>query len=303
MNQKTVLVTGASGMVASKLIDLLLQKGYRVNTLSRKPNQRKDVQSFLWNLDSKSIDEQAILSANFIIHLAGESVAAERWTLSRKKKILDSRIDSTKLLMSVLKKHNHCLDGYIGASAIGFYGDRGTEALTETSVAKKCFLSDVCIEWEQAHQQISDYTKRLVIFRIGVVLDKNEGALKEMMKAFPLSLNYLGDGKQSTSFIALDDLAKMLVFSVEDSTINGTYNAVGPEVLSNKQLISTLSRFKKPLLPITSVPAFLLKAIMGEAAVIALYSQNCSAEKILSTGFVFDFPHLDLVFQHLFKKS
>jgi len=303
MNKKTILITGATGMVASKLIPLLTQKGFAINTLSRLPINQLGVKSYLWDVSKNIINEEAVLSANFIIHLAGENVAAKRWTAERKKAILESRISSTNLLFSVLEKHKHLLDGYVGASAIGYYGDRGQENLSEDCMPKKSFLSDVCVAWEQAHLKMSQFSNRVIIFRIGVVLDKKEGALKEMMQTLPLSLSCLGNGEQSTSYIHIDDLIKMIAFGIENTTMNGVYNAVNPEVVSNKELIKTLSQYKKSVLPITSVPSFMLKIIMGEAATIALGSQNCSADKIVRSGFSFSYPTINLVFKNLFENE
>ena len=174
MKKNTILITGATGMIGNQLITEFIQRGYQINTLSRKPIKRVGINSYVWNVEQNQIDEEAILSANIIIHIAGESVADQRWTAKRKAAILNSRVNSTKLIVSVLRKYNHRLDTYIGASAVGYYGNRGEELLTEKSLPQKGFLSDVCVSWEEAHRMVNEFAQRVVVYRIGVVLDKHE---------------------------------------------------------------------------------------------------------------------------------
>jgi uncharacterized protein len=300
MKKNTILITGASGMIGQQLITEFIQKGYQINTLSRKPIKRVGVKSYIWNVERNEIDEEAILTANIIIHIAGESVAAKRWTAKRKTAILNSRVNSTKLIVSILRKYNHQLHAYIGASAIGYYGSRGDEVLTEKSLPQKGFLSDVCVNWEEAHRMANDFAQRVVIYRIGVVLDKNEGALQEMTKTLPLSLNYLGNGKQYMSFIYIKDVIRLFSWAAENELVNGTFNAVSPFPVTNKAFIQSLSSHRNAILPITPVPGFVLRLIMGEAACIALDSQNCTAEKLVSTGFHFLYSDLNDVFRDIF---
>jgi hypothetical protein len=303
MKKNTILITGATGMIGQQLITEFIQKGYQVNTLSRNPIKRVGVKSYIWNVERNEIDEEAILTANIIIHIAGESVAAKRWTAKRKAAILSSRVNSTKLIVSILRKYNHQLDTYIGASAVGYYGSRGDEVLTEKSLPQKGFLSDVCVNWEEAHRMVNNFAQRVIVYRIGVVLDKHEGAFQEMTKTLPLSLNYLGNGKQYMSFIYIKDLIRLFSWAAENDVITGTFNAVSPFPVTNKAFIQSLSKYRKAILPITPVPGFVLKLIMGEAACIALDSQNCAAEKLVSTGFHFQYSDLNQVFEDIFHNQ
>jgi len=303
MKKNTILITGATGMIGQQLITEFSQRGYQVNTLSRKPIKRVGVKSYVWNVERNEIDEEAVLTANIIIHIAGESVAAKRWTAKRKAAILNSRVNSTKLIVSILRKYNHHLDTYIGASAVGYYGSRGNEELTEKSLPQKGFLSDVCVSWEEAHRLVNEFAQRVVICRIGVVLDKHEGALQEMIKTLPLSLNYLGNGKQYMSYIYIKDLIRLFGWATEHNHLHGTFNAVSPIPVTNKAFIQSLSSYRKAILPITPVPGFVLKLIMGEAACIALDSQNCTADKLINAGFDFRYSNLNQVFEDIFHNQ
>lgn len=300
IKKNIVLITGATGMIGQQLITEFNQRGYQVNTLSRKPIKRVGVKSYVWNVERNEIDEEAILTANIIIHIAGESVAAMRWTTKRKAEILNSRVNSTKLIIATLRKYNHHVDTYIGASAVGYYGSRGNEELTEKSLPQKGFLSDVCVSWEDAHRLVNEFAKRVVVYRIGVVLDKHEGALQEMLKTLPLSLNYLGNGKQYMSFIYIKDLIRLFSWATDNEQIHGTYNAVSPIPITNKAFIQSLSSYRRAIMPITPIPGFVLKLIMGEAACIALDSQNCAAEKLMNAGFDFHYSNINQVFEDIF---
>lgn len=300
IKKNTVLITGATGMIGQQLITEFNQRGYQVNTLSRKPIKRVGVKSYVWNVERNEIDEDAVLTANIILHIAGESVAAKRWTAKRKAEILNSRVNSTKLIVATLRKYNHHVDTYIGASAVGYYGSRDNEELTEKSLPQKGFLSDVCVSWEDAHRVVNEFAKRVVVYRIGVVLDKHEGALQEMMKTLPLSLNYLGNGKQYMSFIYIKDLIRLFSWATDNEHIHGTFNAVSPIPVTNKAFIQSLSSYRRAILPITPVPGFVLKLIMGEAACIALDSQNCAAEKLMNAGFDFHYSNINQVFEDMF---
>lgn len=300
IKKNTVLITGATGMIGQQLITEFNQRGYQVNTLSRKPIKRVGVKSYVWNVERNEIDEDAVLTANIILHIAGESVAAKRWTAKRKAEILNSRVNSTKLIVATLRKYNHHVDTYIGASAVGYYGSRDNEELTEKSLPQKGFLSDVCVSWEDAHRVVNEFAKRVVVYRIGAVLDKHEGALQEMMKTLPLSLNYLGNGKQYMSFIYIKDLIRLFSWATDNEHIHGTFNAVSPIPVTNKAFIQSLSSYRRAILPITPVPGFVLKLIMGEAACIALDSQNCAAEKLMNAGFDFHYSNINQVFEDMF---
>ena len=178
----SVLIAGGTGLVGERLTQLLIQNGYKVALLSRKKYNNGNISVYEWDVERGTIDENAILNADYIINLAGESVAGGRWTPERKKRIIESRSKSAALLLNTCQRLKTFPKVYISAAAIGYYGNRGSEILDEESSAGKGFLTESCIEWENAAQQWSDTEVRTVICRIGVVLSMNGGALKETMK-------------------------------------------------------------------------------------------------------------------------
>lgn len=286
---KQVLITGGSGLLGTKLTDVLLAKGYAVAHLSTNKNYSKEnVACYYWNIKEKYIDQKSILNADVIIHLAGASIAGKKWTAKRKQEIIDSRVISSQILINALKNTKHNVKLFIGASAIGFYGDRGSELLAENAEPGTDFLAKVCEQWEGSYQ-LTDEIKKAVV-RIGVVLSKDGGALPEMMKTLPFFIGILGNGKQFSSWIHIDDLAKLFVFIIENN-LEGTYNAVAPNPLPQKDLAKIIAKQKNTI--VMPTPKFALNLVLGEMKSLVLASQKCSANKIISKGFQFEFDKID----------
>jgi len=214
---KKILITGASGLIGSRLTELLLQKGYQVSHLGRS-KKTGSVPSFIWDVDKGVLDQQALEGVDTIIHLAGAGVADKRWTESRKKEILESRTKSSLLLYNTLANTNHTVKSVVSASAIGYYGfGFGEEVFTEVSQPGNDYLAQVVKEWEESVDKISSLNLRLVKLRIGIVLSDKGGALVEMAKPIRLGIGAaLGTGKQYLSWIHLDDLCAMFIKAVED---------------------------------------------------------------------------------------
>ncbi|MEI6264109.1 MAG: TIGR01777 family oxidoreductase [Sphingobacteriia bacterium] len=304
----TVLITGGTGTVGKRLTQLLLSKGYNVNILSRAKQKAETVQEnkakgkiayFNWDLTKKYIDPLAISSADFIVHLAGAGVADKRWTEQRKKEILLSRTQSCDLLVSSLKEVPNKITAVISASAIGWYGpDNANYAnapFTETAASYKDFLGETCQLWEDAISPIAQLDKRLVILRTGIVLSNEGGALVEFKKPILFkTAAVLGNGKQMISWIHVDDLCNQYIFAIENQQMDGVFNAVAPNPVSNEKL--TLALAKKMagsfFLKI-HVPAFLLKMVLGEMSIEVLKSTTVSAQKIQTMGYQFNFPTID----------
>lgn len=263
---KNILITGGSGLVGQRITELLEKKGYEMAWLSRSRQGRK---SFLWDVENKEIDPQAIEWADAIIHLAGAGVAEKRWTPERKKLILDSRTHSTQLLFSAIEKAEKKPSTFISASAVGYYGfNTGTTLVDEGSKAGSDFLAEVVIAWEHEVKKIEALHLRTVLLRIGIVLDAEGGALGEMLK--PPVAAPLGSGDQWMSWIHIEDLANMFVFALEKTTLQGVYNAVGPNPATNQQLTKEAAAAKgKPYVGI-GVPGFALKLVLGEMAAMVL---------------------------------
>ncbi|MCL6260524.1 TIGR01777 family oxidoreductase [Aquiflexum sp. TKW24L] len=288
---KNILITGGSGLVGKKITQQLESEGLAVAWLSRSPKKNTQ-KSFAWDIDKNTIDPAAIEWADGIIHLAGEGVAEKRWTDDRKKTILESRTQSTSLLYEAIKKAKNKPEAFISASAVGFYGfDTGDKTVDENAKHGTDFLAKVVVAWENEVKKIADLGLRTVLLRIGIVLDKEGGALKEMMK--PPVAAPLGSGKQWMSWIVIDDLARMFSFAVKNEKISGTYNAVGPIPATNAELTKAAAKYAgKPFIGL-GVPGFGLKLVLGEMALMVLGGNKVSSKKIQSAGFKFNYSELD----------
>ena len=290
---KKILITGASGLIGSRLTELLLQKGYQVSHLGRS-KKSGSVPSFVWDVDKGVLDLQALEGVETIIHLAGAGVADKRWTESRKKEILESRTKSSLLLYNTLVNTNHTVKTVVSASAIGYYGfGFGEQVFTEDSQPGNDYLAQVVKQWEESVDKISSLNLRVVKLRIGIVLSDKGGALVEMAKPIRLGIGAaLGTGKQYLSWIHLDDLCTMFIKAVEDETLQGAYNATSGDWVTNIELTKRIAKvLKRPLL-LPNVPDFIMKIIVGEMAVIVVNGSKISADKIKKTGFKFN--HTDL---------
>lgn len=292
--EKHILLTGATGMLGKELIKDLLKKGYQVSVLSRKPQQIDQVKVFLWNVDQQEIDTDCIIGVDSIIHLAGENIAKERWSEKRKKEIIDSRVLSTRLLFKTISSQPNQVKTFISAAAVGIYGNRGDEILTENSPAGHGFLAECCLEWENAIDEGKDLGLRIVKLRTGVVLGKDDGALPEMSKPIRLFAGAsLGSGKQWIPWIHHHDMTQIYIHALENPSLTGIYNACAPFPVTNKTLTQAIARqLHRPVWPF-SVPAKVMDLILGEMSAIVLNSTNTSAQKLLSAGFIFKYTRLE----------
>jgi uncharacterized protein (TIGR01777 family) len=283
-----ILLTGATGFIGAQLGKALVKEGHEIVAMVRDPS-RVDLpfpaQLISWN-------EGRIPQIEAVIHLAGESIAGERWSEKRKKEILESRASTTKKLVEQLKNSGVRAQVVICASAIGYYGDRADEWLTEDSSPGRGFLAEVCVSWEQATASFATVSERIVQMRIGIVLERFGGALVEILPLFKRGLGgTLGSGKQWMSWIHLEDLIGMFLLALKDSRVEGQWNAVAPEPVTNRDFTKILaSTLKcKSFFP---VPAFGLKVALGEMSALLLASQRVK-EKFRSLGFSFRYPSLD----------
>ncbi len=294
-----ILITGGSGLVGTSVTKNLEAKGKKVAWLSRNPKKYSQ-KSFYWDPKKGKIDEEAIEWADAIIHLAGAGVAEKRWTEDRKKVILDSRLNSSELLFNTIKKAKEKPQAIVCSSAIGFYGfDTGDRLIFEGDPPGNDFLADVVRKWEAATDKFQELNIRTVTFRIGIVLAKEGGALKEMLK--PPVAAPLGSGEQYLSWIFIDDLARMIEYALENHGLSGIYNAVGPVPVSNRVLTQRAAEYKgKPFVNI-GVPSFALKLGLGEMANMVLGGNRVSNEKIEGTGFKFEYGDLNLALGEIFS--
>jgi uncharacterized protein (TIGR01777 family) len=294
---KNILISGGSGLIGQKITQLLELKGYSVAWLSRSQQKQK---SFLWDVEKQIIDPETMEWADAIIHLAGAGVAEKRWTDERKKLILDSRIESTHLLYTAVEKATEKPNAFISASAVGYYGfNTGTSLMDESHLAGSDFLAKVVVAWENEVKKMEELDLRTVLLRIGIVLDAKGGALGEMMK--PPIAAPLGKGDQWLSWIGIEDLARMFVFALEKTTLQGVFNAVAPNPATNQQLTQAAAKAKgKPYLGI-GVPGFVLKLVLGEMAAMVLGGNRVSSQKIQKAGFDFECPELVPALKQIYK--
>ena len=294
---QNILISGGSGLIGHKITQLLELKGYSVAWLSRSQQKHK---SFVWDVEKQTIDPEAMDWADAVIHLAGAGVAEKRWTDERKKIILDSRIQSTRLLFDAIEKATEKPNTFISASAVGYYGfDTGTSLMDETNESGSDFLAQVVVSWENEVKKMEELHLRTVMLRIGIVLDANGGALGEMMK--PPIAAPLGKGDQWMSWIAIEDLARMFVFALEKTTLQGVFNAVAPNPATNQELTKAAAKEKgKPYVGI-GVPGFVLKLVLGEMAAMVLGGNRVSSHKIQKAGFEYECPDLVPALKHIYN--
>jgi uncharacterized protein (TIGR01777 family) len=298
---KKILITGASGLVGSRLTEMLLQKGYQVSHLGRTKKEGA-VKSYVWNVDRGEFDTEALVGVDAIIHLAGAGVADKRWNEKRKKEILESRTKSSELLFETLKKGNHSVKAVVSASAIGYYGFCLDERIFhEESNPGTDYLAQVTKQWEQSVDKITSLNIRVAKLRIGIVLSDKGGALVEMAKPIRLGVGAaLGTGKQYLSWIHIDDLCAMFIKAAEDEQLHGAYNAVC-DWITNAAITKSIAHvLNKPLL-LPPVPGFVMNLIVGEMAVMVVNGSKVSSEKIRQTGFTFQYPELSEALRNLLE--
>jgi uncharacterized protein (TIGR01777 family) len=298
---KTILVTGGTGLVGTRLTEILQSKNYIVKYLSRSAGVKNGVESFKWDIDRGTIDEKAFENVSAIIHLAGAGVADKKWTAQRKKEILDSRTKSTQLIKSTLEKIDHKVENFISASAIGYYGwDTGGVWVKEGSRFGDDFLAMVTKAWEEEVDAIETLGIRTAKLRIGIVFSEKGAALYELAKPIKYGVGApLGSGDQYMSWIHIDDLCEMFIYAVENNDVKGVFNAVGPNPETNKTITKAVAQVLGKPCFLPNVPGFILKIILGKRAAMVLGGSRVSSEKIQSVGFNFKFPELKKALEDL----
>jgi uncharacterized protein (TIGR01777 family) len=300
---KKILITGGSGMIGFALTSLLIKKGFQVVHLSRSKTGKELVETYIWNLEQKYLDPEALHDVEIIVHLAGAGIADKPWTESRKKIILSSRTDSAELLLHALQEQSHSVKTLVSASAIGIFGsDRGEELLNEESSAGNDFLAHVTKEWEAAAYAFKNQVKRVVTVRIGLVLDPSGGLLDKMLVPTRFGAGApLGSGKQWMSWVHRDDLINFFVECIENQNLNGAYNAVAPNPVRNKEFTRKLAKVMNKPAFLPAVPSFALKLALGEMAQMIVGGLKVSSKKVEDQGFTFKFPHLEEALANLLR--
>ncbi len=293
--QLTVLVTGSTGLVGASLTKLLEANGHTVRRLVRRGTVGKN--EFHWDLAKGTIDPKALEGADAVVHLAGESIAAGRWTDAQKERIRKSRIEGTRLIADAVRDAKRGPKTLLTASAIGFYGDRGDEEVDESSATGTGFLAEVCREWEAGAQGLEGM--RSVQLRFGVILNSAGGALKKMLLPFKLGLGgRLGSGKQWMSWIALTDVVRVIEHALNTESLSGAVNVVAPGAVRNSEFTKVLGRvLGRPT--IFPAPAFAMRLALGEMAdELLLNGQHVLPKKLLASGFEFSHRELEGALRH-----
>lgn len=292
-SSKNVLITGASGLIGSRLTTLLQQDGHQVKHLVRS-KKATHVPTFLWDVDRRQLDANALASTDAMIHLAGAGVADQRWTNARKTEILESRTQSTRLLFDAVQRNQNGIRAIVSASAIGIYGfQNGNAFLDEQANFGNDFLADVTTRWEREVDRFQELGIRVVKLRIGIVLSDKGGALAEIAKPVKNFVGAaIGSGNQHVSWIHIDDLCHMFIHAIKTPSMIGAYNAVAPNPVTNRELTKEIANsLHRPLL-LPAVPAFAMKLLFGEMGDIVLNGSKISADKITKTGFRFQYPNM-----------
>jgi len=291
-----ILVTGASGLIGSHLLPDLRSRGHEVVPIKRQHSS----DGIYWNPDAGEIESDKLDGADAIVNLAGAGVA-ERWTKIHKQEIYDSRIKGTALLASAISTLKNKPQVFVCASAIGFYGERGPEVLTENSTAGNNFLAKVCADWETQAKNVEQSGVRVVSLRFGIVLSTRGGALQKMLVPFQMGAGgRLGSGEQYMSWISIDDAVAAIRFAIESDKLTGPVNVVAPTPVSNIEFTNALGHVlhRPTVMPVPVVMAHLaFGAEMADQVLLA--SDRVLPEKLKSAGFQYAYPDLEKALAHV----
>lgn len=296
----TILVTGASGLIGSRLTQALEAVGHTVLKAVRR--QVQNDREVRWVPERHEIDAARLEGIDAVVHLAGANIAGQRWSDSYKQEIRESRVKGTRLIAETLAKLSNKPRVFVCASAIGYYGDRGDETLTEQAPPGTGFLPEVCVAWENACQPARDAGLRTVNTRIGVVLSKEGGALKSMLLPFKLGLGgVVGSGRQYFSWMALDDIVGALQFALQNESLSGPVNLVAPQPVTNRVYTKTLGDvLGRPT--VFPLPAFAARIALGEMAdELLLASTRVLPAKLTEAGFKHAYPDLEGALRHVLE--
>ncbi len=282
--------------------ELLVDRKYNVFWLSRERHIKAEIPRYKWDYKNKEIDIQALEKADIIIHLAGSNIGDELWSTRKKQEIVESRVETAKLLLEKLKSLNKKPEAFITASAVGFYGMLTVDKIftEEDMPAHNDFLSQTCKKWEEAAFCFQDELNiRTIAIRTSFVISTKSEAFKKMVIPVRFGLAApLGTGNQYTSWIHLEDICGIYLKAIEDSTMQGVYNASAPEHVTNKEFMHSLAKEMRRPFILPNVPKFILKLFMGEASGTILEGSRISSQKIIDKGYEFQYSTVEKAFRN-----
>jgi uncharacterized protein (TIGR01777 family) len=303
----TVIITGGTGLIGSALSLFLVSRGFQVIVFSRNPRAHNKplpgISYAAWNIEEQSVNEEAFKKAKHVIHLAGAGVADKPWTDKRKKEIIDSRTNSSTLLIKAMTSIPNEIVSVVSASAIGWYKRNLPGQPVETDLPDPGFLGETCQAWEKSIQPVGGLGKRLVILRTGIVLSNEGGAFPEFAKPVKYGIAaILGNGKQMISWIHIEDICRIYLEAMINASWSGVYNAVAPYPVNNRTFILDLAKKMKGsfFIPMP-VPNFILRMMLGQRSEEVLKSSNISSNKLKQQGFQFIYPTIDAAFKDLIE--
>jgi uncharacterized protein (TIGR01777 family) len=295
-----ILITGANGLVGTALQKVFREKGHEILLASR--SEPRDETYLQWSVEEGFSEPAQLEGIDAVIHLAGESVNGLRWTDDKKKAIRDSRVLGTRNVVDAISKLKQKPKVFVSSSAIGFYGERGDEEVTESSAAGDTFLADVSKQWEGESRRAEDAGIRTVLLRTGIVLSKEGGALGTMLLPFKMGVGgVIGSGKQWMSWISMDDHVNAINFVIENDNIRGAVNSVSPQPVTNEEFTKTMGDvlYRPTFLPL---PEFAVSMLMGEMGdELLLTSTKVLPKRLLDAGFQFEYPDLKVALEHALK--
>jgi uncharacterized protein (TIGR01777 family) len=296
---ETILITGGTGLIGSHLCPRLEEEGYAIALLSRRKKSVNGYQIFEWNPEKEEIEEGAIESADYIIHLAGANIGEKKWTQKRKKEIVESRIKGIDFLYRKIKKKNKSIKAFVSSSAVGYYGSvTGGKIYNENDSPGNDFLAQVCVKWEKAADQFQHFGIRTVKLRSGVVLSREGGALDQMKTPVQMGIGSpLGSGKQYVPWIHIDDLCSIYIKAIEESKITGAYNAVAPDYRTNAEFMHLIADISNKPFWLPAVPAVMLKFYWERKLRSFWRAVEFPVKKFSRKVLVLNFPHLKMPYK------
>jgi uncharacterized protein (TIGR01777 family) len=304
---RKIIVTGATGFVGRDLVKKLVEKNYSVVVLTRSPQKHRakfetqDVKVVPWDSHSAEGWVEWLEGAEAIVNLAGENIGSGIWTSEKKKKLRESRINAGQAVVDAINKVGKKPALLVQASAIGYYGSRGAEEITENSGVGNGFLAELTRDWENSVSQVTDRDIRLVVLRIGLVLGKKGGAISKFEIPFKLFLGgHLGTGNQWMSWIHKDELINIILYAIDNKSVEGIFNVTAPHPLTAKDFFKYIGKaMNRPSW--FHVPAVIVKLLLGEMAEeVLLSSQKVMPQNLLQSGYRFQYPEIDAALENLF---